>query len=49
MCQNIVGTADYVKQIRLMNAVRDNLTSNNFGTYITSGSFGEGLEMRGSD
>ncbi|VDH98375.1 Hypothetical predicted protein [Mytilus galloprovincialis] len=32
-----------------MNAVRDNLQSNKDVTFITSGSFGEGLEMRGSD
>ncbi|VDI30051.1 Hypothetical predicted protein [Mytilus galloprovincialis] len=32
-----------------MNAVRDSLTSNKIYTNITSGSFGEGLEMRGSD
>ncbi|VDI41338.1 Hypothetical predicted protein [Mytilus galloprovincialis] len=49
MCQHIVGTEDYVKQIRLLNAVRDNLSSNKVGISITSGSFGEGLEMRGSD
>ncbi|CAG2192897.1 unnamed protein product [Mytilus edulis] len=32
-----------------LNAVRDNLQSNKDVTFITSGSFGEGLEMRGSD
>ncbi|XP_052060747.1 uncharacterized protein LOC127701023 [Mytilus californianus] len=49
MCQNIVGTEGYVKRIRLMNAVRDDMGSNKIMTKITSGSFGEGLEMRGSD
>ncbi|CAC5383574.1 unnamed protein product [Mytilus coruscus] len=32
-----------------MNMMRDNLSSNKYTTFITSGSFGEGLEMRGSD
>ncbi|CAC5412434.1 unnamed protein product [Mytilus coruscus] len=32
-----------------MNAVRDDIASNKIMTVITSGSFGEGLEMRGSD
>ncbi|XP_071150247.1 uncharacterized protein [Mytilus edulis] len=49
MCQNIVGTEDYVQRIRTFNAVRDNILSNTGSEYITSGSFGEGLEMRGSD
>ncbi|XP_071139337.1 cyclic GMP-AMP synthase-like receptor 2 [Mytilus edulis] len=49
LCQHIVGSEDHVKQIRMMNAVRDNLSSNKEVTIITSGSFGEGLDMRGSD
>lgn len=49
MCQNIVGTRDQVKQIRLMNAARDNLSIYNTTIGITSGSYGEGLDMRGSD
>ncbi|XP_071126620.1 cyclic GMP-AMP synthase-like receptor 2 [Mytilus edulis] len=49
MCQNIVGSENHVKNLRLMNTVRDNMTSETFITIITSGSFGEGLEMRGSD
>ncbi|XP_052076235.1 uncharacterized protein LOC127714233 [Mytilus californianus] len=49
MCQKIVGTEEHVKTIRTMNAVRDNLSSIGKRTDITSGSFGEGLEMRGSD
>ncbi|XP_071124084.1 uncharacterized protein [Mytilus edulis] len=35
--------------MRQINTVRDNLTSNKLHTIITSGSFGEGLELRGSD
>ncbi|XP_071126634.1 uncharacterized protein [Mytilus edulis] len=49
MCFNIVGTENHVKTLRLMNTVRDVMTNNNHYTTITSGSFGEGLEMRGSD
>ncbi|XP_071126630.1 uncharacterized protein [Mytilus edulis] len=49
MCQNIVGSENHVKNLRLINTVRDNMTSETFNTIITSGSFGEGLEMRGSD
>ncbi|XP_071127433.1 uncharacterized protein [Mytilus edulis] len=49
LCHNIVGTEDHVKQIRLMNTVKDNLSHCNKSTKITSGSFGEGLQMRGSD
>ncbi|XP_071145515.1 uncharacterized protein [Mytilus edulis] len=49
LCHNIVGTKDHVKTIRLMNTVRDNFSSDKSFTCITSGSYGEGLEMRGSD
>ncbi|XP_071162530.1 cyclic GMP-AMP synthase-like receptor 1 [Mytilus edulis] len=49
LCQNIVGSEDHVKTLRIMNTVRDNLQSNKTFSFITSGSFGEGLEMRGSD
>ncbi|XP_052076102.1 uncharacterized protein LOC127714141 [Mytilus californianus] len=49
MCHHIVGTEDHVKQIRLLNAARDNLTYNESIRTITSGSFGEGLQLRGSD
>ncbi|CAC5366528.1 unnamed protein product [Mytilus coruscus] len=44
-----IGTEDHVKQIRLCNAVRDYLSNIENGIQITSGSFGEGLDMRGSD
>ncbi|CAG2215514.1 unnamed protein product [Mytilus edulis] len=49
LCHNIVGTEEHVNTIRLMNTVRDNLSSDKSRTIITSGSYGEGLEMRGSD
>ncbi|CAC5380208.1 unnamed protein product [Mytilus coruscus] len=49
MCQHIVGTEDHVKQIRFLNVVRDNLSISKNQISITSGSFREGLEMRGSD
>lgn len=49
MCKNIVGTENHVKTIRLMNTVGDNLYSDEGKVRITSGSFGEGLEMQGSD
>lgn len=49
MCQHIVGTEEQVKTVRMMNTVRDDLRSNNDWTVITSGSFGDGLQMRGSD
>lgn len=49
MCQNIVGSEEHVKTIRIMNNVRDNLQSDNRCTLITSGSVGEGLKLRGSD
>ncbi|CAG2244914.1 unnamed protein product [Mytilus edulis] len=50
LCQKIVGTEEHVKTLRLMNTIRDYLYSTtNENIIITSGSFGEGLEMRGSD
>lgn len=49
LCLNIVGREDYVKQSRMMTTVRDNLTCNGDMTVVTSGSSGEGLDMRGSD
>lgn len=49
MCQKIVGSEKHVKTIRLINANRDNLNSNECQTTITSGNFGEGLELKGSD
>ncbi|XP_076085584.1 uncharacterized protein LOC143056377 [Mytilus galloprovincialis] len=50
LCHNIVGSEDYVRLIRLINALTDRITSNTLcKTRITSGSFGEGLELKGSD
>ncbi|CAG2185799.1 unnamed protein product [Mytilus edulis] len=50
LCHNIVGSAEYVRLIRLINAFKDRITSNTLHkTCITSGSFGEGLELKGSD
>lgn len=49
LCQKIVGSEEHVNTIRMMNNVRDHTESNETMTIITSGSFGEGLDMRGSD
>ncbi|XP_052076793.1 cyclic GMP-AMP synthase-like [Mytilus californianus] len=49
MCQEIIGTEEQVKTIRMLNNIRDYLNSSNNLITITSGSFGDGLEMRGSD
>lgn len=38
-----------MKTVRIINTVRDNVSLNNGTATITSGSFGEGLQMRGSD
>ncbi|VDI58730.1 Hypothetical predicted protein, partial [Mytilus galloprovincialis] len=45
----VVGTEEHVNTIRMMNTIRDHLESDSMRTIITSGSFGEGLDMRGSD
>lgn len=49
LCECIVGNEDYVKKIRIMNTVHDNLSNGEYNTIITSGSFGEGIPMPGSD
>ncbi|CAG2210587.1 unnamed protein product [Mytilus edulis] len=49
LCQKIVGTDKHVKTMRQMNTVRDNLLSKVELNEITSGSYGEGLDLRGSD
>ncbi|CAG2185800.1 unnamed protein product [Mytilus edulis] len=50
LCHNIVGSADYVRLIRLITASKDQIMSSRLSaTHITSGSFGEGLELNGSD
>lgn len=37
------------KTIRMMNTVRDNLSGDNNAAVTNSGSFGKGLDMKGSD
>ena len=49
LCHHIVGTEETVKTKRTFNTIRDDISSNETLTQITSGSFGEGLEMKGSD
>ncbi|XP_063416269.1 uncharacterized protein LOC134697912 [Mytilus trossulus] len=49
MCKHIVGTENHVNTIRLINTIFDNFSSNDESVIITSGSVGEGLQMRGSD
>ncbi|XP_063406259.1 uncharacterized protein LOC134690214 [Mytilus trossulus] len=49
LCEKIVGTESHVKTIRLMNNIWDNMISSKHLVSIISGSFGEGLLMRGSD
>ncbi|XP_052098836.1 uncharacterized protein LOC127733523 [Mytilus californianus] len=49
MCQNIVGSEEYVRTIRILINVRDNLTTNDSNVVITGGSFGEGLDLHGGD
>lgn len=49
VCQNIVGYEDHVKTLRMTNNVRDNITNVKNSVFITSGSFGEGIEIKGSD
>lgn len=44
-----IESEDHVKQIRYLKAVRDNIQSSKITTIITSGSFSDGLEMRGND
>ncbi|CAG2233634.1 SPG7 [Mytilus edulis] len=49
LCHNIVGTDNHLKTIRLLNDIRDNVSSTEFSTDTTNGSYGEGIEMKGSD
>lgn len=49
MCEHIVGSEEYVKTIRMLINVRDNLTTNDLNVVITGGSFGEGLDIHGGD
>lgn len=49
LCKHVIGTANHVKTLRLMNTVCENLSYDERQVVITSGSVGEGLEMHGSD
>jgi hypothetical protein len=49
VCRHIVGSEETVKTKRTLNTIRDNLSNDEDIVQITSGSFGEGLEMFGSD
>jgi hypothetical protein len=49
MCTHVVGTEETVKTRIMLNAIHDNLFHSKLFKYITSGSRGEGLEMKGSD
>ena len=49
LCHHIVGSEETVKTKRTFNTIRDNLVCDKTSIQITSGSFGEGLEMKGSD
>ncbi|VDH97230.1 Hypothetical predicted protein [Mytilus galloprovincialis] len=49
MCHGIIGTEEHVKTIRMMNNIRDFLNRHRSFLTITSGSLGEGIQMRGSD
>ncbi|CAG2185423.1 NPEPPS [Mytilus edulis] len=48
MDPDIVGSEDYIKLMRLMNASKDRIYSDKLVTYITSGSVGEGLDLQGN-
>jgi hypothetical protein len=49
VCDHIVGSEETVKTKRTFNTIRDNMPINAHLIQITSGSLGEGLEMKGSD
>ena len=49
VCHHVVGTEETVKTRILLYAIYDNLYHNEVFKHITSGSGGEGLEMKGSD
>ena len=49
VCRHIVGGEKTVNTKRTFNTINDNLSVNEKFIQITSGSFGEGLEMKGSD
>jgi hypothetical protein len=45
VCRHIVGSEETVKTKRTFNTINDNLSVSELIIQITSGSFGEGLEM----
>ena len=49
VCHHIVGSEEVVKTKRTFITIRDNMSMGANIIQITSGSFGEGLEMQGSD
>ena len=49
LCHHIVGSEETVKTKRTFISIKDNLVCSKTFIKITSGSFGEGLEMKGSD
>ena len=49
LCHHVVGSEEIVKTRRMLNTMSDNLCHNKLYNQITSGSSGEGLEMKGSD
>jgi hypothetical protein len=49
VCRHIVGSEETVKTKRTFNTIKDNLSIYENCIKITSGSVGEGLEMKGSD
>ena len=49
LCENIVGSEEIVNIRRILLTTHDNIASRDDAVLITSGSFGEGLEMEGSD
>jgi len=49
LCHNIVGSEETVKTKRTFNSIKDNLAYSKGLIVITSGSFGEVLEMKGRD
>jgi hypothetical protein len=49
VCHHIVGSEETVKTKRIFNTIKDNVSIYETFIQITSGSFGEGLEMEGSD
>ena len=49
VCHHIVGTEETVKTRRMLATIKHKLFHNEVFTLITSGSIGEGLQMKGSD